>query len=463
MTVRQPVRLLVPIGRKAATSGLSIRLAGRTWGVTDVLVAGNEPGQIQYVCVSYAHGEVRGAHPFDDREHMSARAIPVIETALAIATVEALWVDAFSVPFDRAERAACLRRMGGIYAGASMVIVVLGGECREVLVQAKQERIDPSLLAAVERDIWVSRAWTFQELANGAAVEFVAEGFPDSRVTLNDLLNAVGKTISELKKTGEVDAFGMRNAYPHLNAFEDLMGGWMAGLADGNAYNTLSCMFGRESTRPEDAFNAIIGAISPDWEDREIDEGVVAAERFMRVCEAKPDFSFIFAGAERSAQPGRSWRPVATDRLDAVLPWHCQGPPLRGTLRDDGLDLEQMWHADAGALTTELMADIQAVLGLPVVGTTVEALAPAIFRELKKGGFSGKGAFVELSAGLFFSRETMLEQSDLVVAVANGLKLAFGGPALLLRPADAYGRHQVVDVGVFVGAVGKEGEKLRLI
>ena len=81
----------------------------------------------------------------------------------------------------------------------------------------------------------------------------------------------------------------------------------------------------RLSERPDDHFYAMVGAISdtPD-DDLDVDDrdvaSVHAAEYFMRVCEAKGDFSSIHSSAPRSGDPGRGWRPAAGP-LPAVLPW----------------------------------------------------------------------------------------------------------------------------------------------
>jgi hypothetical protein len=264
------------------------------------------------------------------------------------------------------------------------------------------------------------------------------------------------------EKGGKNGRLRVRKAYPRLDAFEDALGGWMVGAGDGNAYNTLSCMFGRQATHPEDAFNAIVGAVSSDWEEGEADRDISAIERFMRVCESKPDFSFIFADADRSALPGRSWRPAPADRMEAILPWHCQGPPLRGTRHEDGLDLEDMSRVTPGELDKALLARLHELLDLPAAPADAAALARMAFAELKRGGFAGDGAFLAFRDGLFFSRGPLSALPNPVVVVAKGLKLAFGGPALLLHHPDTGGRHRVANVGVFVGIVPGPGELLRL-
>jgi len=461
---RPGVRLLVPVTPATPASDATIQLGGRTWTLIDVRATESDRSPVPYVCVSYAHGKQRSPHPFDHRQQISSAVLPAIEAALATEAVQALWVDAFSVPFDEDARAICLRQMGSIYGCASKVIVVLGKDWADALVQARQGRLDASLLRQLESDAWVSRAWTYQEMANAAQIEFVAEGAPGVYLKAHLLLNALGNTIAGLKKSGALDLFSIRNEYPNLDRFEDLVSGWMGGdYLEGNVYQIMAGMHGRHADpqHPDDVFNAILGAIAPEWEAPAADLGLSAAERFMRVCERKPDFSFIFAAGERSREPGRRWRPILSDRPAVIFPWHCQGPPLQGRLREDALDLDQMWRPEAGSLSWELTAAVRRFSWAKTVREAGE-LPRVVLDALRKGDYAGSGDYMELRNGLFFSRAPLPKRSDLLVAVAVGLKLLFGAPALLLAPADATGRHEVQDVGVYFGIMPDSGETLRL-
>jgi len=67
----------------------------------------------------------------------------------------------------------------------------------------------------------------------------------------------------------------------------------------------------RTSERKEDYFNALIGAITAEPLRDPSATALHPAEYFMRLCEEKGDFSFIYSSAPRSNAPGRSWRPLA--------------------------------------------------------------------------------------------------------------------------------------------------------
>jgi hypothetical protein len=74
----------------------------------------------------------------------------------------------------------------------------------------------------------------------------------------------------------------------------------------------------------------MIGAITSASMDDARDATLDPAEYFMRVCEAKGDYSFIYSTAPRSDVPGRSWRPIAGS-LPAILCWHSFGDGQSGT------------------------------------------------------------------------------------------------------------------------------------
>jgi hypothetical protein len=91
-----------------------------------------------------------------------------------------------------------------------------------------------------------------------------------------------------------------------------------------SAYQVMSAMVARFSEREEDYFNAMLGAITATPLHTPQDPPLQPAEYFMRVCEAKGDYSFIYSVAPRSQVRGRCWRPFAKSMV-AILPWHSWG------------------------------------------------------------------------------------------------------------------------------------------
>ena len=89
-------------------------------------------------------------------------------------------------------------------------------------------------------------------------------------------------------------------------------------------------------------------------------------------------------------------------------------------------------------------------------------MSRATFEALRKGGFAGRGDYVELCDGLFFPRAPLPDIQSCGVAGATSLKMAFGSPALLLGQADSSGRYEVVDVGLYAGIKSDTGASLAL-
>jgi len=181
---RKLFRLLIAAGTHLAPSSASIELGRKRWVLTDAAPIPNPPDCPSFVCVSYAWGSGRVAHPSEPNRFISDRTVPAMEAAVLASHPQALWVDSFCVPSGGPVRSACLMRMGRIYSAASQVVVVLSKGCGEVLAEiATNRRVTEDQLATLEQDAWVSRAWTYQEAANCRKLVFAAEGWQGSRWT----------------------------------------------------------------------------------------------------------------------------------------------------------------------------------------------------------------------------------------------------------------------------------------
>jgi hypothetical protein len=134
---------------------------------------------------------------------MSSRTRSVLQTAIQTLDADettAVWIDAYCLP-PRGDpsRTLCIDRMGDIYASASKVVVVLSGESKSFLElakagikgQATMDHVPP--LELLEKDLWVTRAWIYQEIANSNEWLFVTEGFAEqTAVGGTDLFIAIG-------------------------------------------------------------------------------------------------------------------------------------------------------------------------------------------------------------------------------------------------------------------------------
>ena len=452
------LRLLVPARAGHGQELPSLVIGGRRWCLTE-LPFEDAP---EYTCVSYAWGASRVPHPLHESETMSTRTMVALALAAGVEPPGALWVDSFCVPAEEPGRSACLRSMGAIYGRASHVVVVLSPASSTMLAQiAETDRVDADALLAFERDEWVARAWTYQEVVNSNKVDFVAEGGRAVVVGAEDVLRNVAYAIDSYKKERGWDSFEMRSHHPRLDGLEDLIVDWkIAGYQERSAYQVMSCMYGRTSERPEDYFPAMVGAIGAVAPAGGASPETDPAEHFMQVCEAKGDYSFLYCSAPREETPGRRWRPVAAGRHEAVFPWHSYGDGQTGLRYPTHVELDGMWMLEPG--TVGLAADglAQRWVGAAGAVASSEKLPEVILHRLRLAGFSGCGAFVETEEGFFFSQSPLPPQSTLVAAVATGVQTALGAPGLLLtrgRGPEAYDCH---GVGFFVGRVPKAGQRI---
>jgi hypothetical protein len=393
---------------------------------------------------------------------MSARAFPAAEAALRFEVPQALWLDALCVPLDEPARSSCLSRMGVIYSRASRVVVVLSEGSAPVLEQiASSRKVDVDRLPLLEQDPWVSRVWTYQEMVNSQDVRFVAEGGGDSVVQAMDLLNHVGTAIHEYRKSLPGGSFELRARHPRLDSLESLIVDWrIAEYTERSAYQVLSAMHGRDAAAPEDVFYAMLGAVSAASVDVGAFAGQTAAERFMQLCEAKGDFSFIYTTAPRADVPGRRWRPQSVARFDAVFPWLCDGPGQPGQLHSTHLELREMYRAPLGTITSDAATFIDRWLGANAPQPPAER-AKVVFDQLRSAGFGACGQCIELEDGYFFPHsETDLAEGEFV-AVSTGVRMPHGAPGLLLRQRDQP-LHELVAVGLFVGKAGERREMIHI-
>jgi hypothetical protein len=438
----------------------TVALAGTRWTVSAYTELPAEEGEVPpFTCVSYSWGRGRVVHPLDAAHSVSDRAIPALETVVAALNPAAIWIDALCIPTEEPARAASLQALGAIYGGAAQVAVVLSRSSAPALEQIRiDERVDLAGLQALEGDGWVSRAWTYQEIANSRATVFVSEGC-GGPVEAQDLLNRLGQARSDLKKTEGIDEFELQKRLPMINRLEDTLADYMnASIEQRFAYQAMAEMGQRFAERAEDHFNAMIGAIVSDPSLLAQDPSLPPAERFRQACETRRDYSFIYSVAPRSEEAGKSWRP-AGESMPVVLSWHTYGNGQMGELRPTHLRLEGMYTPQRGALQPEAVRYIRQRLAIKETIVPADDLARAIFERLATMGCNGSSDPIETETGYFFPQTRLTGADGMCIAVAAGVQWAFGAPGLVLED----GRGAICrfrDVGVFVGQVPQGGEPI---
>ena len=450
-------RLLVPSGDTASPETVWIEVAGQRWRVVDYEAELFPSPVPEYICISYFWTDQRIANPFDSERSMSSRVQPILETAIASTQPSAIWLDAACMPSREPARSLCLRNMGAIYAAASGVLAVLSPSVSMLLDKVRRkEAVSLEELRLLEADEWVSRVWTYQEMVNSKSISFIAEGETHDPVNGSELLDAVGYAIMQYCKTEQIDAYEFRKRYPRLDALETLTVDWLrADYSKRSAYQIMSAMVGRTAVYHDDYFYAMIGAITSTPSSDPNDAILSAPEYFLRVCEQKGDFSFIYSSAPRMSGDAGGWRPEP-GLLLPIVPWISDGEWQPGELHSASLHLHNMAGVPLGQLEEAARTFIHNRLKL-VKNPLPSNIGDAVRETLYRTGFTGCGEYLETKRGFFFPQHPLVDAGNCVVSVTTDISFIFGAPGLLLEPTES-GTASFRDVGVFFGLVPETKE-----
>lgn len=317
--------------------------------------------------------------------------------------------------------------MGYIYSRADEVVVVLANTSLPALESFnKWGRIESEQLQIIERDEWVSRAWTYHETVNSRKLSFSAEGAKDTVVPSLEFLNCIGDALSKTPGSYQDQA----RQYPRLSAFEDVIADYYtAGYEERSALQIMSSMDRRCQGRAEDHLYAMIGALSTARAGS--GGSVEPCEIFMRMCEKKGDYSFIYSAVPRDQKPLRKWRPVLRN-LPSILPWHSCGGRQPGRLDQDVLWLDEIVVVHR----TEIQEDgadfirhwLSSYLG---DSTERQPLNEAVYTSLVSRGFAGSQHCVNVAGGLFYPFEAVESSCIIDIMVSANLIWIFGAPGLM--------------------------------
>lgn len=483
-------RLLEPATDLTPSDAPFIEVCGRRWVLTEYAQLSDAPA---YTCISYAWGQDTTDNLLNNGQLMSVRTIPVIEAtinvsqslenwgnnvqfsyahdpqkeeegrAAALKASQVFWIDALCVPPQDPARTACLRSMGEIYSSAWQVFVVLSELCADVFHQIRStEHLDPDALFVLESDDWITRAWAYQEMVNSRAMYFIVPGDECALVSGLDFLNAVLTTTDDYRKAHGIDSFSWSEQHPRLDSLEELIADYrIANYTTRSAYQVMSAMQRRVVERPEDHFYAMIGALATSSQDSQDDESLQPSEYFMRVCERKGDYSFIYSTAPRSEVLGRRWRPIEGRFPPVQSGFLVFGDGLAGSHELTHLRLDNMFRLFPGTISPDGLKALRLFLQSNIDGLSPNGIAVAMLELLRRRGFSGYGECVELENGFFFPQSKLVRSDDVFVAISPDVQWTNGGPALLLRSNDT-DINGFCDVGAFVGRVPKVGISIKV-
>ena len=485
-------RLLQPANNLTPPDAPSIELCGSRWVLNEYAQL---PHGLAYTCISYVWEQEKTENLFSDGQLMSARTIPVIEATIkasrlpknwtdvqfnsdlqkdAVAKAEALnathafWIDAICIPTQDAAQTSSLRSMGAIYSSAWQVFVVLSASSAAVLHQIRDTgRLDSGALFILERDDWITRSWTYQEIVNSRTLYFIVEDDESPIVSGVDFLNAVLTATDDYRSTHGIDSLAWGKQHAKLDSLECLIADYkIAQYAERSAYQVMSAMHARVSERVDDHFYAMIGAITISSLDIQDNEFHSPSEYFMRTCEEKGDYSFLYNTAPRNETYGRRWRPIE-GKFPPVLPeLLIFGNRQSGNIKPTHIQLENMCRLAPGTISADGLKATTAHLAMVhrhrPKGNNYSSpsdVAEAIIELLRTRGFSGCGEYLELENGFFFSQSKPARSDEVFVAISLDVHWQGGGPGMLLRK-NATGINDFCDVGAFIGRIPKNGESI---
>lgn len=483
-------RLLEPANSSTPPDSRFIDILGKSWVVCEYAKISDAPA---YTCISYAWGDEKADNLLDNKQLMSARTIPTIEAtiiathsqkswadnikfshkgdaekeeagqAAAVKASQALWIDALCVPFQEPARKDCLQSMGEIFSSAFQVVVVLTKQCSDLIQDIRRTgTLNQTELLALESEDWVNRVWTYQEAVNSRSMFFIVEDDSNAMLAAQDFLRSIVDATEEYKKKQKLDKIGWVKHHPSLYNLEMLLADYMiADFAERSAYQVMSVMGQRVAERPEDYFYAMIGSITTKSSDFSASGVISPSEYFMRVCEAKGDFSFIFSTAPRSRVLGQRWRPV-DDSLTAVLPSLLTfGGGEGGHPEATHLQLNNMFRLIPGAISEDGLKAASWFMDPDSKGLSPNIVAAGILQRLRGLGFTGCGDYFEFETGFFFPTSKVDFSGDFFAIVSSDIHWVTGGPGLILRSNDT-DIDDFHDVGAFVGRSPKSGKQFNI-
>jgi len=371
--------------------------------------------------------------------------------------------------------------MGYIYSAAVSVIVVLQEPIWRIIETAtvgnSPSPFPVSDLHILEEDPWVSRVWTYQELVNGADTYFTttAPNVDTPVVQVQRFLDCVGASLSKWRRDHDEGEMGVLLKFPRLSILEDVLGDvLLSGYLERTALNVLSNIGLRDvdANFPQNRLLACLGALTIEAAWGPLSNTLEhLADKLMKICEARNDYSFIYTSDERSSVPGERWRPSTSDdfsslpaysttistpptHLTPIVNWHSSSPTLeltRITTQNAHRDASGFWLNNmvrlrpSNALDESVVEQLNRYLfghqepenpthiQIGIFSPSVrEALdwKEALLNFLVVIGYTGCYKPLVCESGLFYSQMDIRDRQDIELFAAASIMWKFGNPGL---------------------------------
>ncbi|MCJ1285164.1 hypothetical protein MMC26_004502 [Xylographa opegraphella] len=435
------LRLIVQAMQSDSTVPIVV-LDGKKWQLTTLSSTSVSEATAKYICISYLWGSGRSLNPFDSINTISDRTIEALEVVMMATRgheVDGYWVDAICIPQSGTQRQATLESMGYIYAHATEVVVTLSQPVYSVMKNMEMTGpLDEDVLQLLEQDEWIASVWTYQELVNSRP-SFVSfdRSMAGLIVEASDFFHGLAFYLELYRRKHKVTSFQVQKLFPRLSAFEDSMLVWRCNAPlNISALQVMSNMDRRvyRAGEPQNYFYAMMGAITTvsTWGAG----GATVAEvsdRFMRMCERKNDYSFIYASTVREDRVGRRWRP-APGPMKSILAWHSYGDSASGYYDTAGFWLcEMLTHEiseSVGVSGKEIIVQRFQLSGRAF--DSDEALAGLVYETLVSIDFTGSPEYVTVVDGFVFPQTSLPRDSKLTILVSGNVVWPFGAPGLVI-------------------------------
>lgn len=422
----------------------------------------------KYICVSYAWENISTKHPYNDNIKISDRTLAVIQTAYYsyqqllknkvkdIVVTDKIWIDSICIPSNRDESEIYYNLMGEIYAKSSVVIVVLSKELENVLNKFRNSiQLSEEDFELLNKDKWVSRQWTYQEIVNAGKIYFNSEQSTENPIFATDFFDKIANDIETFTRSNKLSTIDFQKKYPHLTSLEAVILDWrIMEYQERSVYQIMVNMEYRTSDFTSSKIKAMFGCISNQLDlinFKSNDDYSV----FLELCKNKGDYSFIFNTSLSRNIEHQTWKPISYD-FKPIYPWlYCYGEGQKGKHVDNCLELYDIIIETQGKINDHSLSLLNRILNYNNKDTLKNNILEVLKQNLKELDFSGNYNPVELPSGYFFNQFQVELTDEYIIGICTGVQWTFGAPAMLLKKNINNESYDFLSSGVFFGKINK--------
>lgn len=424
----------------------------------------------KYICISYAWENISSNHPYYENIKISDRTLGVLQTAYSSydnisdkereITIDKMWIDSLCIPINKTDAEFHYSLMGEIYANSSLVFVILSKKMESVLHKIRNSiRLSDEDFKLLNDDKWVSRYWTYQEIVNSNEIYFNSENSTNKPIFASDFFDNVAKDIEYYIRKYKLSVLEFQKKYPFLTSLEAVILDWR--IMDNqkrSVYQIMVNMEYRTSDFSSSKLKAMFGCITNDLNNFiEKDDYLT----FIKLCENKDDYSFIYNNSLNRHKNKQTWKPILFD-FKPIYPWlYCWGEGQKGKVTSEYLELHDMVLYQKSEINSDSLKLLKSIL-LKNDSENVD-IVDVLRRNLTELDFKGTFNPIELHDGYFFNQFKVQLTEDFFIGISKGISWTFGAPGMLLKKNVEKNTYDFISSGVFFGKKNKEKTTLTSI